>query len=285
MNDKTTLNAAYQGHGFHLVNPSFWPLLASVSAFCLTLGTSMWMHDYVGGGYFLILGVASLLFTMIVWWGDVIDESLQGCHTSMVQNGIRMGVVLFIVSEVMFFFAFFWGFFHSALAPTVEIGCGWPPLGIEAFHPFQVPLLNTAILLLSGATITWSHQALIANALEEATAGLVMTILLAGVFTVVQVIEYIEAPFTISDGAYGTTFYSTTGLHGLHVFIGTIFLVVCLFRHLLGHFTPTHHVGYEAAIWYWHFVDAVWIFLYVFVYVWGNDADGTILAGLLDMSF
>ena len=284
-NSSVPLNLVYQGHGFHLVNPSLWPLTGSVSAFMCALGTAMWMHEYVGGGYLLFLGVLSLVLTMIVWWGDVIDESLQGHHTSMVQNGIRMGVVLFIVSEVMFFLAFFWGFFHSALAPTIEIGCGWPPVGIEAFHPFQVPLLNTAILLLSGASITWSHHALVGNALEEATAGLVMTIVLALVFTFVQAYEYIEAPFSISDGAYGTTFYMTTGLHGFHVFIGTVFLIVCLFRHLMGHFTPSHHVGYEAAIWYWHFVDAVWIFLYVFVYVWGNDADGMLIQELTEFNF
>lgn len=279
-NKYKSVNLSYQGHPFHTVNPSFWPLLGAMAGFTFTFGMVMWMHDYVGGGFVLFFGVISVLVTMWVWWGDVIDESLQGCHTIAVQNGLRIGIVLFIISEAFFFLAFFWGFFHSALAPTIEIGAEWPPAAWEPFHPFEVPLVNTLILLLSGVTITWSHHALVSNAHEEAMAGLFMTILLAILFTAIQVKEYLEATWTLSCGIYGTMFFSTTGLHGLHVIIGTIFLIVCFFRMKLGHFTSSHHVGYEGAIWYWHFVDAVWLFLWTFVYFWGNDVDGSLHQGI-----
>lgn len=230
----------------------------------------MYMHSYFLGGYVLFIGLLSILYTMFVWWRDIIDESLQGHHTTYVQTGLKYGMILFIISEVMFFFGFFWAFFHSSLSPTLEIGCIWPPKGIAVFHPFEIPLINTMLLLLSGVSITWSHHAMIEGYSEEATIGLVLTIILAVIFTVFQAFEYIEASFDISDSIYGTTFYVTTGLHGLHVIVGTILLTVCLFRHYKGHFTPTHHVGFEASIWYWHFVDVVWLFLYAFIYYWGG---------------
>ena len=160
---------------------------------------------------------------MVVWWRDVIDESLQGHHTSYVQTSLKYGVILFIVTEVMFFFGFFWAFFHAALSPTVEIGCIWPPVGITMFHPFEVPLINTMLLLLSGVAVTWSHHAMVEGYSQEAVMGLIVTVILASIFTVFQGYEYLEATFDISDSVYGTTFYMTTGLHGLHVLIGTIF--------------------------------------------------------------
>lgn len=261
---------AYQAHPFHLVNPSYWPLLGALSAFLTTLGTALYMHNYVGGGFVFLIGLFSVIFTMFVWWRDVINEALQGHHTKAVQTGLKYGVVLFIVSEVMFFFAFFWAFFHSSLSPTLEIGCIWPPKGINVFHPFEVPLINTMLLLLSGVSVTWAHHAMVEGKPSEAAAGLFITVVLASIFTMFQGLEYVEATFDISDSVYGSTFYMTTGLHGLHVLVGTIFLAVCLARHYLGHFTPTHHVGFEAAIWYWHFVDVVWLFLYAFVYYWGG---------------
>jgi len=264
--------STYQAHPFHLVNPSYWPMLGAMSAFLLTLGTALYMHDYIGGSFVLTFGLISVISTMILWWRDVILESLQGHHTTYVQTGLKYGVILFIVSEVMFFFAFFWAFFHSSLAPTLEIGCIWPPKGIDVFHPFEVPLINTMLLLLSGVAVTWSHHAMVEGYAEEASAGLIVTIILASIFTLFQGMEYLEATFDISDSVYGSTFYITTGLHGLHVIVGTIFLTTCLVRHYLGHFTPTHHIGFEAAIWYWHFVDVVWLFLYAFVYYWGGFA-------------
>jgi cytochrome c oxidase subunit 3 len=260
----------FQSHPYHLVNSSFWPLFASLSGFLLVSGTSLYLHNYLNGFFFFCFGFFSVLFIMFLWWRDVINEALLGFHTKVVQKGLKYGMILFIVSEVMFFFGFFWAFFHSSLAPTVEIGCVWPPKGINVFHPFQIPLLNTMLLLLSGISITWSHHAMMANNSKESENALLITILLAIIFTACQVFEYIEATFTISDGVYGTTFYVTTGLHGLHVLVGTIFLAVCFFRHKKKHFLPTHHVGYLSAIWYWHFVDVVWLFLYLFIYCWGG---------------
>jgi heme/copper-type cytochrome/quinol oxidase subunit 3 len=260
----------YQAHPYHLVNPSFCPLLGAISGFLLTLGTALYMHGYQQSAEVALSGLFLLFFTMFQWWRDVINESIQGHHTSHVQTSLKYGMILFIVSEVMFFFAFFWAFFHSSLSPTLEIGCIWPPKGIDVFHPFEIPLLNTMLLLLSGVAVTWSHDAMIEGYASEATAGLVITIILAAIFTLFQAYEYIEAPFNIADSVYGASFYITTGLHGLHVIVGTILLFVCLIRHQLGHFTPTHHIGFEAAIWYWHFVDVVWLFLYAFVYYWGG---------------
>jgi cytochrome c oxidase subunit 3 len=189
-------------------------------------------------------------------------------HTKAVQRGLKMGVVLFIVSEVMFFFAFFWAYFHSSLAPAIEIGSIWPPVGITVFSPWGVPLLNTLILLLSGVTITYAHHALTLGNRFYLVDGLAFTILLAVIFTFLQAFEYRTAPFNISDGIYGSTFFMATGFHGFHVIIGTTFIVVCLMR--VHHFTKQHHVGFEAAAWYWHFVDVVWLFLFVSIYFWGS---------------
>lgn len=207
---------------------------------------------------------------MIVWWRDVIREATyQGHHTLVVQKGLKIGMLWFIISEVCFFISFFWAFFHSALSPAVELGVVWPPVGIQALNPFEVPLLNTAILLSSGATVTWSHHALIAGNRKQAISGLLLTIILGVLFTALQALEYYEASFTIADSVYGSTFFVATGFHGLHVLIGTTFLTVCFVRMLKHHFTKWHHNGFEASIWYWHFVDYVWIFLFISIYWWG----------------
>ena len=212
-----------------------------------------------------------MAITAAYWWRDVIREAtFEGHHTSVVQTGLRYGMILFIVSEVMFFSGFFWAFFHSALAPTVEIGSIWPPEGIHPFNPWDVPLLNTIILLASGATVTWAHHAITTGLRYQAIYALVLTLLLAVIFTSLQAFEYLEASFNISDGIYGSTFYMATGFHGFHVIIGTTFLAVCLVRLINYHFTTTHHFGFEAAAWYWHFVDVVWLFLFVSIYWWGT---------------
>ena len=182
-----------------------------------------------------------------------------------------MGMILFILSEVMFFFGFFWAFFHSALAPTPEIGSVWPPQGIEVINAWGIPLLNTIILLTSGATITWAHHAIVAGNRRNAIIGFVLTLTLAVFFTMLQLFEYLEASFTISDSVYGSTFYMATGFHGIHVIVGTIFIAVAFVRLLQHHFTQEHHFGFEAAAWYWHFVDVVWLFLFVVIYWWGGN--------------
>lgn len=258
-------------HPYHLVEPSPYPYMASFGALGLTTGAVMYFHSYTGGG--LLVSVSLLLITIIAytWWRDITREAtFQGHHTLVVQRGLKYGMLLFILSEVMFFFSFFWAFFHSSLGPELHIGGVWPPVGIQTINAFDVPLLNTVILLSSGATVTWAHHAIIAGDRKNAINALVVTIILAAIFTFLQGMEYLEAPFTIADSVYGSVFFVSTGFHGLHVLIGTIFLTVMLIRLIRHHFTKHHHIGFEAAAWYWHFVDIVWLFLYVFIYWWGG---------------
>lgn len=260
-----------QKHPFHLVDPSPWPLTTATGAFGFTAGMVMFMHGYNGGGFVILCGLLLLLSSMAFWWTDVTREgTFEGQHTSIVQLGLRFGMLLFIASEVMFFFAFFWAFFWASLSPVPEIGSVWPPQGIEVLSAFEVPLLNTAILLSSGCTVTWAHHAILAGNKRDAVIGLIVTIILAIIFTGFQVFEYSHASFRISDGVFGSTFYMATGFHGFHVFVGTLFLSVCLLRIAKDHFTKQHHFGFEAAAWYWHFVDVVWLFLFVAVYWWGG---------------
>jgi len=261
-----------QIHPFHLVDPSPWPLATSLAAFGTTTGGVMFFHGYSGGQFLLFSSLFFLVFMMFIWWRDVVREStFEGKHTKPVEYGLRMGMVLFIVSEVMFFFAFFWAFFHSSTSPAIEIGGVWPPLGIDTFSPWEVPLLNTLILLTSGATVTVCHNTLITGERSLAINSLIVTIVLAIFFTGFQAFEYMHSTFTIADSVYGSTFFMATGFHGFHVFVGTCFLSVCLFRLYANHFTREHHFGFEAAAWYWHFVDVVWLFLFVVVYWWGGN--------------
>lgn len=258
-------------HPFHIVDASPWPLVSATSAFCMLFGLTLYMHSFKLGFSLFFLGLIATIINATLWWRDIIREgTFEGVHTSSVQHGLRFGMVLFIVSEVMLFFAFFWAYFHSSLNPVPEIGCVWPPKGIEVISPWLIPLLNTTILLTSGASLTWSHSALIGGYRLEAITGLLVTIALAALFTAFQGYEYFNAPFNISDGIYGTTFYMLTGLHGMHVIVGTLFLGVALYRTVRHHYTTSTHIGYECAAWYWHFVDVVWIFLFLAVYTWGE---------------
>lgn len=269
--EKLVFSGNKQYHAYHLVDPSPWPLLASIGAFVVAVGAALYMHFYQNGGLILLIGFITLIIVATGWWMDVVYESTyEGMHTTLVQRGLRLGMLLFILSEVMFFFAFFWAFFHSSLAPTVEIGSIWPPRGISVFRASDVPLLNTLILLASGATITAAHHYLISGHVRRVEEGFIFTIILAICFTALQAMEYIEAPFTISDSVYGSSFFMATGFHGFHVLIGTIFISICFLRTLFSHFTKQHHIGFEAASWYWHFVDVVWLFLFVTVYWWGG---------------
>nr|YP_003934392.1 cytochrome c oxidase subunit III [Eualetes tulipa]ADI79401.1 cytochrome c oxidase subunit 3 [Eualetes tulipa] len=253
---------------FHLVEFSPWPLTGSMGALFLTVGLASWMH---GGSFFLsAVGLLLIGLTMVQWWRDVIREgTFQGHHTLKVSKGLRWGMILFIISEVCFFFAFFWAYFHSSLAPSVDIGCCWPPAGIVPLNPLKVPLLNTCVLLTSGLTVTWAHHSLIEGDRDGSVQGLLFTVLLGMYFTFLQAGEYYETSFTIADSVYGSTFFVATGFHGLHVLIGSVFLLVCLVRAYMYHFSTGHHFGFEAAAWYWHFVDVVWLFLYMSIYWWG----------------
>ncbi len=276
--------AATKNHDYHILPPDQWPLIGSFSALALTGGGVMWMHDNPYGKFVFLLGLLGVLVTMFSWWGNVIREGKAGDHTPVVQLHLRYGMILFIASEVMFFVAWFWAFFSSALFPApLEVVEGaaslvtdgsmvaqWPPKGIEVLDPFGFPLLNTFILLCSGTTVTWAHHALIHGDREGLKRGLWCTILLGLLFSAIQAYEYAQAPFDFKGNIYGATFFMATGFHGAHVIIGTIFLAVCLVRSYKGDFTPKQHFGFEAAAWYWHFVDVVWLFLFVSIYVWGG---------------
>lgn len=260
-----------QQHPYHIVDMSPWPLMASLSAFLTTTGAVMYMHFFENGDFVLKLGLGMAVYVATMWWWDIVYEATyEGKHTKIVQRGLRLGVVLFIVSEVMFFFSFFWAFFHSSLAPAIQLGSIWPPSGIVVFDPKAVPLLNTFILLLSGVTITYTHHYLVARHVDHVEEGFLATLILAISFTLLQLMEYMQSDFTIADSVYGSTFFMATGFHGLHVIIGTTFIAVCFGRFLFSHFTNEHHLGFEAAAWYWHFVDVVWLFLYVVIYWWGS---------------
>ena len=258
-------------HSYHLVDPSPWPIVASFGAFMLTTGAVLYMHKFVGGWDLFCTGFLIVLYVMYTWWRDIIREAtFEDCHTAVVQKGLRLGMILFIVSEVMFFFAFFWAFFHSSISPAYNIGGVWPPKAITTINTYTIPLTNTFILLTSGAAVTWSHHALLARAKKHTLVSLIFTLVLALLFTGLQGLEYINAPFNISDGVYGSCFYLTTGFHGFHVFVGTIAIFVSFVRIILNHFTNKHHFGFESAIWYWHFVDVVWLFLFINVYWWSS---------------
>ena len=257
-------------HPFHIVDYRPWPLTGALGSLFLVTGLASWMHKYENN--FMLVGLFLIILTIIQWWRDVTREAtFQGKHTEKVEKGIRIGMLLFICSEVFFFLAFFWAFFHSSLHPTLELGNIWPPAGIIPINPLEVPLLNTIILLSRGCSITWAHIAVIENNWIECTTSLYITVFLGIYFTIVQAAEYLFSPFSIADGAYGRTFFVATGFHGLHVIIGTTFIAVILYRHLNHHFNKEHHFGFEASAWYWHFVDVVWLFLFLCVYWWGFD--------------
>ena len=256
-------------HPFHLVDESPWPLLASFRGLGLTSGLLKWFH--INNFDLLLIRILFLIIITFQWWRDVRREgALMGFHTSIVELGLRWGIILFIISEVFFFLRFFWAFFHSRLAVNVELGNEWPPLGILAFNPFGVPLLNTVILLSSGVSVTWAHHRLIRGNHSQTKISLALTVTLGAYFTILQGAEYYEASFTFADSVYGSTFFLATGFHGLHVLVGTAFLTVCLKRLNAFNFSFTHHFGFEAAAWYWHFVDVVWLFLFVVIYWWGG---------------
>nr|ARH53823.1 cytochrome c oxidase subunit 3 [Elaphrus cupreus] len=261
--------STHSNHPYHLVDYSPWPLTGALGAMIMVSGLVKWFHQF--NMNLMLIGTLITLLTMIQWWRDITREgTYQGLHTYIVTMGLRWGMILFITSEVFFFLSFFWGFFHSSLSPTVELGNMWPPMGITPFNPLQIPLLNTLILLSSGVTVTWAHHSLMENNYTQALQGLLFTVLLGIYFSILQAFEYIESPFTIADSVYGSTFFMATGFHGLHVLIGTSFLLVCLIRHIYNHFSSIHHFGFEAAAWYWHFVDVVWLFLYISIYWWGS---------------
>lgn len=257
-------------HPYHIVDPRPWPLSSSLGAQILLRGLAGWMSQFDIKGNLVNCGILLLLLSVVQWWRDVNREAtLQGKHTSQVENRIRLGVLLFIVSEIFFFASFFWSFFHASLRPSVESGSFWPPAEVIPINPFEVPLLNTTVLLSRGATITWAHMSLLSSNGLESHIGFLCTVLLGVLFSLLQLMEYKNSSFTIADSVYGRTFYLATGFHGVHVLIGTIFITVMWWRHSVGHFSRARHFGFEASAWYWHFVDVVWLFLFITIYWWG----------------
>lgn len=262
---------AFQGQPFHLVSNSPWPFTISLALFSLALSNALWRHGYVSGLNLVTISLVTVIAVRSLWFRDVTAEGTTlGNHTIPVQAGISLGFIMFVASEVMFFVSVFWAYLHSALAPSVELGSCWPPVGIESLNFMEVPLLNTVLLVGSGATVTYSHHALLAGQRQHAIVGLVLTIVLAVIFTAFQAYEYVEAPFTMSDTAYGSAFFFGTGLHGLHVIMGTLMLSVSLARLINYHYTDHHHAGYETSILYYHFVDVVWLVLFSIFYVWAS---------------
>ena len=278
-----------KNHDYHLVEPSPWPFIGSVGALIMAIGGIGYMR-YLNNDEFRLFGVdlanpwlfyiglIVILYTMYAWWADTIKEANEGHHTRVVSLHLRYGMIMFIASEVMFFVAWFWAFFDASLYPDEAVqvmrneytGGQWPPKGIEVLDPLHLPLFNTIILLTSGTTVTWAHHALLHNDRRGLILGLALTVILGLIFTSVQIYEYAVAPFAFKESIYGATFFMATGFHGFHVVVGTIFLIVCLVRAIMGHFTPQQHFGFEAAAWYWHFVDVVWLFLFFCVYVWAS---------------
>ncbi|GAB4288267.1 MAG: cytochrome c oxidase subunit 3 [Roseovarius sp.] len=260
-------------HPYHILNPSIWPFMGAVSAFVMLFGAVLFFHD--SGPWMMLIGALGVAYVMFGWWSDTIRENQEGHHTPVVRIGLRYGFILFIMSEVMFFSVWFWNFIKHAMypmGPDSPIKDGqWPPAGVETFNPWDLPLINTLILVSSGAAATWAHHALVhGNKRADIKRGLTLAIVLGALFTVFQAFEYSHAGFGFSGNIYGASFFMATGFHGAHVIIGTIFLFVCLMRVMKGHFTPENHVGFEAAMWYWHFVDVVWLFLFSVVYIWGS---------------
>jgi cytochrome c oxidase subunit 3 len=279
--------AGAKNHDYHILPPDIWPLVGAFTALTMTSGLALWMHEMTFGLPLLIAGLIGVLFTMFSWWTNVVKEAKEGFHTPVVQLHLRYGMILFIASEVMFFVGWFWSYFDFALFPApLEIVDGatqslfgqpgeaaartFPIKGMEVLNAFDLPLLNTLILLCSGTTVTWAHHSLIHGDRDGLKKGLWATIALGLLFTSIQAYEYSVAPFPFGQNTYGSAFYMATGFHGFHVIIGTIFLIVCLKRAYNGDFTPRQHFGFEAAAWYWHFVDVVWLFLFVAIYVWGG---------------
>ena len=265
------IRSNFQAHPFHLVSPSPWPVLTCLSLLTLTCSGVLTMHGFPFVKIALMFALLLVTFSMSFWFRDIISEGTYiGNHTLAVQRGLNMGVALFIVSEALFFLSIFWSFFHSAVGPPVEIGAKWPPIGVDTVNPFELPLLNSILLLSSGFTVTYGHHCVIQGNRAGSLNGIFFTVILALLFTVLQAIEYTVSSFTFTDSAYGSCFYFGTGFHGLHVIIGTAFIAVGLWRLLNYHFTVNHHLGLESSILYWHFVDIVWLVLYVSIYYWGS---------------
>nr|YP_008474806.1 cytochrome c oxidase subunit 3 [Ogataea polymorpha]AGS44035.1 cytochrome c oxidase subunit 3 [Ogataea polymorpha] len=261
----------FQLFPFHLVSFSPWPLLISLSLMSLALTLGLTMHNYIGNVYWLILSLIIVLSTIFLWTRDIVIEGTYlGDHTIAVRRGLNIGFILFVISEILIFASLFWAYFHSAMGPTIELGATWPPVGIQSIKPTELPLLNTIILLASGASVTWAHHAILYKDRKGTLFGLLLTTILIVVFVLCQVLEYTFATFTIADSVYGSVFYAATGLHFIHMVMLALMLIICYFRMFFYHFTNTHHLNLETTILYLHILDIIWLFLYIVFYWWGS---------------
>lgn len=265
------LNLLGQQHFYHVVTPSPWPFVISLCGCVLALSFVGYLHNFKSSGLIVLISLLSVIYILVLWLRDVVREgTYEGMHTIKVQRNIKFGFVLFTLSEIMFFFGFFWAYFHVSLAPSVELGSIWPPSGISVINPWYLPLPNTVLLLQSGLFITACHMYIRIGEFLKVIVYFVLTLACGIIFTCIQIYEYIISSFPISDSVYGASFFMLTGFHGFHVLCGTIFIFVCMIRTVRGEFTREHHVGFECSAWYRHSVDVVWLFPFSFIYVWGN---------------
>lgn len=256
---------------FHVLEPSLWPFFIAFGLFFFVTGIAFCMHYVVTGYYILIIGLLILIVTSIFWFLDISREAVvKGYHTQIVRRGLKLGFLFFITSEIMLFFGFFWAFFHSALSPSIEVGAVWPPVGLNVIPVFEFPLFNTFVLIISGFSVTWVHRAISLGSFKDSIDGFMITILLGVFFIFLQGLEYYESTFNLQDGAYPSAFFMLTGLHGCHVIVGVCFLFICFLSLLSNHYLTSHYLRLVFAIWYWHFVDIVWIILFLSVYCWGS---------------
>lgn len=258
-------------HLFHVLEPSLWPFFIAFGLFFFVSGLAFSMHYIYTGIYILLVGLMILLTTAIFWFLDISREAVViGYHTRIVRKGLKMGFLFFIASEIMLFFGFFWAFFHSSLSPSIELGSIWPPYGLHIITVFDFPLFNTFILIISGFSVTWAHRGISLGSFKNTVDGLGLTILLGFFFIFLQGLEYYESTFNLQDGIYPCVFFLLTGLHGCHVIVGVFFLFFCFISLLYNHFLSNHYLRFVFAIWYWHFVDIVWILLFLTLYCWGS---------------
>jgi len=253
---------------FHLVNISPWPFSTSICFLSFALGVIIIARSFFCAPF--LISLLLLLYSSYIWGQDIHREACyEGTHNSEVLEGFKLGIIFFIFSECFFFLGIFWTYLHLAESPAVELGGIWPPFGITCFDPIGIPFLNTIILVSSGVSVTWCHHTIEKGFYKLSILSLLFTVILGSIFTIFQLIEYYVAGFTFSCSSYSSIYFLGTGFHGFHVLIGRVLLLIRLLRFLNFFISPNHRAGFECSVWYWHFVDIVWFFLYLIFYWWG----------------
>lgn len=254
---------------YFILNLRPWPIFISINTFNFIISNII-IFNYKFN-LILLINLTLIISIFFLWWRDIIRErTFQGNHNFNIINLIKLRIILFIISELFLFISFFWNFLHNSLAPSIELGLNWPPKNIIFFNPILIPILNTIILLTSSFTVTLTHLYLLNNNKKKSILFINLTIILSIYFLFLQIIEYKQATFTFSDSIFGSSFYIATGFHGIHVLIGTIFLLTNLIRIINIQISFIHHIRFELAAWYWHFIDIIWLILYITFYWWNN---------------